>query len=106
MSTQPGSLQRAPYLKFFFSYIVRVKKRREILSQYSDVIVWLANVGSRDLIKLSEIKGEAVEETAKHFHIQPSEVDALVRHTQLQLPESDIPAIDFFYEHLRKIRDS
>jgi hypothetical protein len=83
-----------------------MRKRREIVTQYSDVIVWLAHVGSKDLIKLSEIKDEAIEETANHFHISRGEVDALVRGTQIQYSDSETAIVVFFYEYLRKTQDS
>jgi hypothetical protein len=83
-----------------------MSKRRDIVTQYSDVIVWLANVGSKDLIKLSEIKDEAIEETANYFHISRDEVNAIVRGTQIQYSDSETPIVVFFHEYLRKILDS
>ncbi len=87
-------------------YVKESKNRFDVAHDYVDVLVWLMGIGMADLSELDRVMKLAVSATAKQFGKTFEDINALVGATQLDYSKAEIPMAVFFYEFLRKIRDS
>ncbi len=80
-----------------------INLKKDVLSQYTDVSLWLEK---QDFEIREKIINDTIDITAEHFSQSRRHVKYLIGRMVYWYFHEEVLIITFFYEHLRKIRDS
>jgi len=83
-----------------------MEERFEILHKFTDVHIWLLSLAHSENPLFGEATEQATIATTQHFNIPYSQINELITGTKFRYTKDEIPIVEFYFEHIRKIRDS
>jgi hypothetical protein len=84
----------------------KMSEQKELPFDFSDVDLWLANLGIQDIFLMNDVLQKAIIATANKFNISLDYANSLFKSTRFRYTDEEMPIAIFYHEYLRKIRDS